>query len=211
MFQIQCYLRWCANLEKPFANINDLEDEVKHPENFEATIRFENLEWTFSCSNNDLIGHKGTSSNFSHYHFQMKINNLPFIKFNDFHIPLSEYDLFNFNLFKKHGEKFKHTFGRGSSIKQVLQNVEPEDIINMSVSGDPGAKSTYHFSNIIFPNEGELLDGSVVADLIKKSKKTGLPIAKLVKEIPNINVSTIISPSDDIPEHNLRDGRGKKK
>lgn len=211
MFQIQAYLRWCATLENPFGNINDFEDEVSNPDNFEAAIIFENIEWTFSCSGNDLSGHPGTMSDFPHYHFQMKINSLPFIKFYDFHIPLSEHDLFNITLFKHHGQTAKQTFGRGDSVKKIFEYLKPEEILDHASKSTDEANSIYHFGTTIEADPGTMISGDLIADLMEESNKTGVPMAKLLQRVPNAKVQTIISASDSLPEFGERTGRGSKK
>ena len=47
---MDAYLRWAANAERPFQNINDLVDEKTSEKFIEHTITFRNLEWAFSCS-----------------------------------------------------------------------------------------------------------------------------------------------------------------
>ena len=51
-FQIQSLLRWYANEESFARNINDLKDEGTG-KLFEVTIKYEHLEWSFSCSESD--------------------------------------------------------------------------------------------------------------------------------------------------------------
>jgi hypothetical protein len=95
--QIDAYLRWLANIDKPFSNINDLKEEKSDKKFIETTIRYKNFEWSFSCAYSDLEGHKDSiNGNFPHYHFQMMINGNVVIKFNQFHVPFSEYDEFCF-------------------------------------------------------------------------------------------------------------------
>ena len=69
--QISTYLRWVANCEKPFANINDLAEEEKPLNIIDLTIRYKNLEWSFICSENDKNGHQEKyEGKKPHYHFQ---------------------------------------------------------------------------------------------------------------------------------------------
>ena len=91
---LENYLRWVAN-EGAFAkNINDLENEGTG-KLVELTINYKNLEWSFSCSASDLSGHEGGGehSKRPHYHFQLRVDCKPFIKYNDFHLPLSAADV----------------------------------------------------------------------------------------------------------------------
>lgn len=206
MFQIQCYLRWVSNKDKPFQNINDFEDEVKNPQNFEATIKYENLTWSFSCSDNDFAGHGGDKTNFPHYHFQMKVDNGVLIKYNDFHIPLTDTDRFNILLFKNHGDTFKHTFGRGESVTTMFEKFSPEEIIEMATTDWESDGSTFNFSNIIEADPGTTISGDDFVDIIKESQETRVPVAKLMKKLKNVRTTTIVSASEEIVDHAAREG-----
>ncbi len=56
-FRPQAFLRWLANTEALGTQINDFaaDDPAKV---FETTIRYKHFEWSFTCSNSDLAGHK---------------------------------------------------------------------------------------------------------------------------------------------------------
>ncbi len=77
-----------------------LENHVRWVANEEAgkllelTIKYKNLEWSFSCGATDLAGHEGGGehSQVPHWHFQMYVDGKPFVRYNDFHLPLSEAD-----------------------------------------------------------------------------------------------------------------------
>ena len=82
-FQIAAFLRWCANAEVKFRNINDLLDEKDARNVISNTIVWKDIEWTFACSAHDFTGHStGTKEALKpHYHFQCekcsKIYDLP--------------------------------------------------------------------------------------------------------------------------------------
>jgi len=91
---LENYLRWVANEEAFAQNINDLADEGTG-KLVELTLKYKNLSWSFSCGASDLNGHEGGHelSKQPHYHFQMYVDAKPFIRYNDFHLPLSEADV----------------------------------------------------------------------------------------------------------------------
>jgi hypothetical protein len=71
-FQIVSYLRWVSNKESFAKNINDITDELFRSKLIELTIKYKNLEWSFSCSLSDYLGHQDSKhTNYPHYHFQM--------------------------------------------------------------------------------------------------------------------------------------------
>lgn len=69
--KLYTYLSWIANSDKPFENINDLPSDPLSNHLFESTIRYKNIEWSFSLKPGDYEGHKGKQvGSASHYHFQ---------------------------------------------------------------------------------------------------------------------------------------------
>jgi hypothetical protein len=87
-FQASSFLRWVANEEALARNIIDLRDEGTG-KLVELTIRYRQLEWSFSCGESDYLGHSSASedSRRPHYHLQMRVNRGAFIRYNDFHPP----------------------------------------------------------------------------------------------------------------------------
>jgi hypothetical protein len=87
MGQIQLFLRRVANEEGFAKNINDLAVEGSG-KIVELTIKAKDKEWSFSCGDGDYEGHKRESPNSRrpHYHLQMRVNGLPFIDYNNFHL-----------------------------------------------------------------------------------------------------------------------------
>lgn len=119
--RIQSYLRWIANTEVIAGNINDLIEEKNQDKIFEYTIKYKNLEWSFSCSNSDLSGHTFSFYGRSpHYHFQMRINGRPFIDYSNFHIPFTEEDLFYLSILLGAVEKAKYTHTYGAGMQEMI-------------------------------------------------------------------------------------------
>jgi len=114
-FRLMAYLRWVANQEKLFNNINDLKIESQDSRLFEVTINFQNKEWTFCCAKSDFEGHG--RFNFPHYHLCIKIDGNRFVNFHDNHLRLSDQDLFELNCHLGKNEKIKYRWGRGRECK----------------------------------------------------------------------------------------------
>jgi hypothetical protein len=199
--QIAAYLRWCANEEKPLANINDLPDEAPKGKFLSSTIRWKAIEWTFDCSENDLAGHGGSHSNFPHYHFQMRIEGRQFINFNDYHLPFSDMDLFTFKLRDQSG--FNFDFGVHGAGMSDAMNIDPELIIENTVVSESEEAAGFGFSTMIMSKNGTI-NGEDLYQMIQESKRTGKSITsisrKFYKDDADINIGTIISPSDSVPE-----------
>ena len=64
-----------------------------------------------------------------HYHIQMKVDDKVFLKFNKYHIPFSDADLFNLSLMEQAGDlvQFEQTFNTGTSVLEDERNLEVID------------------------------------------------------------------------------------
>lgn len=208
-FQFQSYLRWIANTENFAGNINDLVAEKSSSKVIEVTIKYKIFEWSFSCSKTDFKGHfLSTKGRRPHYHFQMRINNKPFINYRDFHIPLSENDLITINIIKGEVKGLEYSFGPGIGIEEAL-DYSSDLLKNMRVTSDE-SKATYHIQTIIEAKPGKVIKGEDIAELLKESKKTGILMSGLAKKLKGVKIKRIIMPGPGIPNIAKRLGGRKK-
>lgn len=197
---IAAFIRWCANQERLISSINDLEEEKSDRKILSYTVKWNNIEWTFDCSKNDFSGHKGTSIDYPHYHFQMRIDGKQFINFNDFHVPFTDQDIFVLKNSLEQGDWFKQDFGAIGSGMQEAISIDPELALeHMSNAEEDDA--TYHLSTMIEaidkPIPGELID-----EIRQESINTGKSMTLIAKEkLKDIAVvKTVISPAESIPD-----------
>lgn len=205
------YLRWVANCQATFRQINDIKVEHTPGKIISTTITYENLEWSFSCSPNDLKGHGKWPP---HYHFQMRIDGRQFINYGEFHIPFTKYDLWGIDIMQGKHPFIKHRQLYDMGVGGVLKEVEPEILLEHMQYTDDEAKSTFDTSTLIVAKDGKAISGEEIAELIEARKRTGKPIARLVKDKGNLNATVIISPGEGVPKAAYRKGgrkrRGKK-
>lgn len=199
--QLEAYLRWVANCEKPMQNINDLVEEKSSSKFIEETIRYKNIEWSFSCSYGDFKGHVDAHEGKNpHYHFQMKVDGNVIINYNGFHIPFNDYDDFCFAVKRGDFERLKEAPYVGAGMQALLDNTTAEELIDKMESADDVDSAQLHISIMIEADEGSLIYGDEIADLIEEKKRTGVPLAKLVQKLKNVKIKTIISPGPGVPE-----------
>jgi hypothetical protein len=208
-FRLMAYLRWVANQEKPFDNINDLKIESRDSRIFETTIKFQNKEYTFCCTKSDFEGHG--RFNFPHYHICIKIDGNRFINFHDFHLKLSKQDLFELDCRLGKNDKIKYHWGRGAGMQDIM-DLDKKFLIDNLKRTEKEEDSSFHLSNWIEAKEGQTLSGDELQDIFDESKITGRTIASLAREkLKDASITTIISPGDGVVELNERYSRGKKK
>lgn len=211
--QINAYLRWVANSELPIQNINDISGERLSNKIIEETIKYKNLEWSFCCSKNDMEGHKDKyKGREPHYHFQMKIDNLVIINYNGFHIPFNDYDNFCFAVEHDEFDRLKSGHIISAGMQSMFDNFSPEELLekmHKSPENSP-EKEQFSIDTLISAKKGTTISGDELADIIDEHKKTGIPMAKLLKKLENVNMQTFISPGPAVPEKSIRTPHRKK-
>ncbi len=211
--QLEAYLRWVANCDRPMKNINDLVDEKSSSKFIEETICYKNIEWSFSCSHEDRVGHKDRhEGQIPHYHFQMKVDGNVVINYNGFHIPFADYDEFFFTVKAGKFDRLRARNVQGAGMQDMFDRMSPEEIVdNMEHAEDVGG-AELNVDTIIQADEGTTISGDDIADMIEERKRTRVPMAKLVQGLKNVKVQTVISPGPGVPEIAARKrSRGKDK
>jgi hypothetical protein len=211
-FQIQSLLRWYANEERFGQNINSLKEEGTGNKLFEVTIKYLNLEWSFSCANSDYLGHDSSkSSNFPHYHFQMRIDKRPFIGFNDFHIPFTEMDVINIEAMQSKPDLIRQRYSFGEGMEELLEDDEVlEKVITGSSSSGEETEAPFKLDSFAYAEEGKTINGDDLYKIIEEAKEKGVPVASLLHQLPNAQTQVIVSPGPGVVEQAPRTGRKKK-
>lgn len=208
-FQIQSFLRWVANQEGFARNINDLSEEGTG-KLFEATIKYKNLEWAFSCAESDYLGHATSQhSKHSHYHFQMRLDRRPFINYNDFHLSFSEMDIINIEAMRALPDKVRQWFSFGEGMRDVLNDDTVQNILNATVPSDVTGEAPFRIETIARAEEGKTISGDDLYEIIQEAKAKGVTVASLIHKLPNAQTRVIITPGPGVVEQASRSG-GKK-
>jgi hypothetical protein len=164
---LENYLRWVAN-EGAFArNINDLADEASG-KLIEITMKYDSLQWSFSCGSNDLDGHETNSdaSKKPHYHFQMYVDNKPFVRYNDYHLPLTAADAEYLSLMRQNPRIKRANVAGGAGTTDLLKDKSVEELAALGRSAQ---------------TEEEVKDGAVGLTTIVEKK--GMPVEDVMNAI----------------------------
>lgn len=211
-FQIQTYLRWVANTNGFAKNVNDLPEESSGTKIVELTIRYKNLEWSFSCGESDFKGHQTSQhAKYPHYHFQMHADNRPLIKFSDFHIPFAEEDIFGIEAKRQLPHIVKHKFPGGEGMSEVLNDQRLEALVADGRSTDGGDDAALHLDTIVMADEGTTISGDDLYKIFQEAKAKGVTVASLMHKVPIKNASTrvFVTPGPGVVELAQRTGRKK--
>lgn len=212
-FQLDIYLRWLANTEKSFGNINDLKAETSATSYLETTYKYRDIEWAFSIGHTDKEGHINSQvGSKPHYHIQMKVGGRVFLNFNNFHIPFSDVDLFTIELLEQVGDKVKlcHSYGYGAGIiedDEILKNID--DILKVS---DNSENALFNREIMIIARDGNQIPENMIKIAYEESKSTKQSVAKIMQRLlyeANIIADIIskITPTDRISEMTKRSGK----
>lgn len=207
MMAIQSWIRWVANEGGWAKNIADTADE-NHV--VQVTAQYGDFSWSISCGKSDFAGHSGKNSDFPHYHLQMWINDRPFISYNDFHFRIHDDELAILKAMDASGVKSKFVFGE--SFDDLMAAVEPEWVVNLPViEGNPDS-APFRMETIIVADEGTVMSGEMIYEMIQQAKADGVTIASRASTIPNATARTIITEGPGVVDPAPREGgRGSKR
>jgi hypothetical protein len=209
-FQIQSFLRWVANQGAFAKNINDLLEEGSSNKLFEVTIKYKNLEWAFSCTEADYLGHATSQhSKYSHYHFQMRLDNRPFINYSDFHVKFNHMDIINIEAMRARPESIMQRFSFGEGMSDILNDEMVEHIVNTTTPADDEDDAPYKIDSIVTAEEGKTISGEDINAIIQEAKAKGVTIASLLHKLPNASTKVIVTPGPGVVEQAPRTKRKK--
>jgi hypothetical protein len=209
--QLQSFLRWLAAQDGGPKNINDLPEEGTDKLR-EVTIRYKDLEWSFSCARNDFDGHGSGSHQSPHYHFQMRHGNRIVIRYNDFHVPFSDQDILEISA-EMASPDLRRRWSHGEGMKDVFRPEAIDAMLNaggFNPTGEGGGD--VHFDYFIKADEGTTMSGDDIYALIEEAKASGVSLGTLLRrgKLPNVTVETYATPGPGVVEQKSRSGRGGK-
>jgi hypothetical protein len=215
LIRLEHYLRWVANEEAFAKNINDLAYEGSG-KLVELTIKYKNLQWSFSCSESDLNGHDGGSeqSKLPHWHFQMYVDEKPFIRYNDTHAPLSEQDIGLLEHMRKHPGKVRRRFVGGTGMGDVLHESTLEQVVasGQSTGAEEEANAApIELNTILVAEPGKTIKGEDIYNLIQAAKAEGVTVTSKLRGLQGASMTTIVSAGPGVVTQSVRSGGRKRK
>jgi hypothetical protein len=215
LIKLEHYLRWVANEEAFAKNINDLADEGSG-KLVELTIKYKNLRWSFSCSATDLSGHEGGGehSKRPHWHFQMYVDDKPFIRYNDFHAALSEQDIGLLEHMRNNPGKVRKRFAGGTGMGDLLHESTLEQVVGVgrsSTTDDEASSAPIELSTIVVAEPGKPIRGEDIYNLIQAAKAENVTVTSRLHSLQGANITTVVSAGPGVVAQAIRSGRRKQK
>jgi hypothetical protein len=211
---LEYYLRWVANQEAFAKNINDLADEGTG-KLLELTIKYKNLEWSFSCGAGDLAGHEGGGehSKLPHWHFQMYVDGKPFVRFNDFHLPLSIADAGFLEFLRANPGKIQRRLPGGIAMSELLDESTLEHLVTIDGSGktdDEAENAPIKLHTIIKAEPGKTISSEDLYNLFQKARAEGVTATSKLREFKDVSIRTIVSAGPGVVRQATRSGRKRR-
>ncbi|WFU53648.1 hypothetical protein QA639_28840 [Bradyrhizobium pachyrhizi] len=212
---LENYVRWVANEESFAQNINDLADEGTG-KLLELTVKFKNLEWSFSCGATDLSGHDGGGdhSKVPHWHFQMYVDGKPFVRYNDYHLPLSEADAGFLELMRAHPGKVHRRLAGGTGMSEVFHESMLETLVTQGRSGaseEEAERAPIKLDTVIMADPGTTIRGEDIYNLIQAARAEGVTATSKMRELKNVSVLTTISAGPGVVRQAPRSKRKRRR
>ena len=211
---LEDYLRWVANEESFARNINDFADEGTG-KLIELTIKHKNLAWSFSCGANDLSGHEGGGeySKQPHYHFQMYVEGKPFLRYNDFHLPLSEQDVDFLELKRANPGSVQKRIAGGAGMNELLDESMLDKVVTLGRSGtskQDAENAPIQLDTFVVAEPGKSISGEELYNLFEEARAEGVTASSKLRKLKGVSVQTIVSPGPGVVHQAPRSGRRRR-
>jgi hypothetical protein len=140
----------------------------------------------------------------------MRANKQAFIRFNDFHVPLSDQDILLIEAQRAPGI-LKQRFSSAPGMNELLDDDIIEHIVMTGTSEGTEMDAPLKLDTIIVADEGTTISGGDLANLIEEAKRKRVPVSSLVHKLPNVRVQIMVSPGPGVVEQTPRSGRRKSR
>jgi hypothetical protein len=87
------------------------------------------------------------------------------------------------------------------------EEILPEIINSATIRTDEEDPSVFNISTVVQAEEGHLISGDDLADLIEEAKRKKVALASLVHKLPNARSQVIVSPGSDVVDKAPRSRR----
>jgi hypothetical protein len=212
---LENYVRWVANEEAFAQNINDLGDEGTR-KLVELTVKYKKLEWSFSCGETDLAGHEGGGdhSKVPHWHFQMYVDGKPFVRYNDYHLPLSEADAGFLEFMRAHPGQVHRRLAGGAGMSEVFNESMLEELVAKGRSGENEEdveRAPIKLDTVIMAGPGTSISGEDIYNLIQAARAEGVTATSKLRELKNVSVKTVVSAGPGVVNQAPRSKRKRRR
>jgi hypothetical protein len=131
----------------------------------------------------------------------MRVDGKPFIRYNDFHLPLSVPDIGFLECMLAHPGKVQRRLAGGAGMNEVLDEAMLERIVTMGRSGtsdDDMESAPFKLDTIVMAPPGKTIAGEDIYNLIQQAKAEDVTLASKMRNLRGASVQTFISPGPGV-------------
>jgi hypothetical protein len=143
----------------------------------------------------------------------MYVDGRPFVRYNDYHLPLSEADAGFLELKRAHPE-VQLSLAGGAGMNELLNRFTLEQLITMGRSGtteDDVESAPIRLSSIIRAEPGKTLSGEDIYNLYQQARAEGVTATSKLRDLKNANsVQTFVFPGPGVVRQAPRSGRKRR-
>jgi hypothetical protein len=143
----------------------------------------------------------------------MYVDGKPFVRYNDFHLPLSEADAGFLEFMRASPGKVQRRLAGGAGMNEVLDESMLEHLVAVGRSGtaDEGESAPIKLDTIIMAQPGTTISGEDIHNLIQQARVEGVTIASKMRELKDVRIQTFVSPGPGVVWQATRSGRTRRR
>jgi hypothetical protein len=143
----------------------------------------------------------------------MYVDGKPFIRYNDFHLPLSAADVGFLEHVRQNPGRVGRLLVGGAGMNEVLDEATVEHIVRMGRSGtsdEEAASAPIMLNTVMMAEPGKTISGDDLYNLIQAAKAEGVTATSKMHELTGVSVQTFVSPGPGVVPQATRSGRKRR-
>lgn len=145
-----------------------------------------------------------------HWHFQMYVDGKPFVRYNDYHLPLNEERRGRPGAHADAPRKGPPAAGRRTGMSEVFHESMLEALFSHSRSGateEDAQKAPIKLDTVIMADPGTRIRGEDIYNLLQAARAEGVTATSKMRELKNVKVRTTVSAGPGVVEQAPRSAR----
>jgi hypothetical protein len=138
----------------------------------------------------------------------MRVNELPFIDYNNFHLPLSARDMRVIEAERIGAATVRYEGGEGLS--EIFTEANLERLATTGTPVSEGGEGLAKLDHFVVSKDPDGMRAEDILSAVRKAKAANKPMTEFLREIADANVTTIVSPGPGTVAQAPRKGGRKK-
>jgi hypothetical protein len=144
----------------------------------------------------------------------MYVDEKPFIRYNDFHVALSEQDVGLLEHMRNNPGNVRRRFAGGTGMGDVLHESTLEQVVAMGRSAttdDEANAAPIELNTMMIAEPGKTIKGEDIYNLIQAAKAENVTVTSKLLGLQGANITTMVSPGAGVVAQAVRSGGRKRK